>query len=79
MYSKSMASGMQLMTYVEVLCHIFGATNYRWREHCGQGYDNDIGYRTELEFESWKQKDPIKLLGSILILIKLRIYARNNQ
>ncbi|WP_255439847.1 alpha-ketoacid dehydrogenase subunit alpha/beta [Synechococcus sp. PROS-9-1] len=32
---------------------------YRWREHCGPGYDNDIGYRTELEFESWREKDPI--------------------
>ena len=39
---------------------------YRWREHCGPGYDNDIGYRTELEFESWKQKDPIKLLGEYI-------------
>ena len=26
---------------------------YRWREHCGPNYDNDIGYRTEEEFESW--------------------------
>ncbi len=31
---------------------------YRWREHCGPNYDNDIGYRTEEEFESWKLKDP---------------------
>lgn len=32
---------------------------YRWREHCGPGYDNDIGYRTEAEFLSWKERDPI--------------------
>jgi pyruvate dehydrogenase E1 component alpha subunit len=32
---------------------------YRWREHCGPGYDNDIGYRTENEFESWKKADPV--------------------
>lgn len=32
---------------------------YRWREHCGPFYDNDIGYRTPDEFETWKQKDPV--------------------
>ena len=32
---------------------------YRWREHCGPLYDNDIGYRTEAEFEDWKARDPI--------------------
>ena len=30
---------------------------YRWREHCGPGFDNDIGYRSEEEFEEWK-RDP---------------------
>ena len=32
---------------------------YRWLEHCGPGYDNDIGYRTEAEFQGWKQRDPL--------------------
>lgn len=32
---------------------------YRWREHCGVNYDNDIGYRTPEEFERWRAKDPI--------------------
>lgn len=32
---------------------------YRWREHCGPNYDNDIGYRTEAEFLAWQQRDPI--------------------
>jgi TPP-dependent pyruvate/acetoin dehydrogenase alpha subunit len=32
---------------------------YRWREHCGPNYDNDIGYRTEEEFLEWKARDPI--------------------
>ena len=36
-------------------------TTYRWREHCGPNYDNDIGYRTEEEFQDWKQRDPIAL------------------
>ena len=35
---------------------------YRWREHCGYQFDNNIGYRTEKEFEEWKSKDPIKLI-----------------
>ena len=32
---------------------------YRWREHCGPYYDNDIGYRSPAEFEHWKLKDPM--------------------
>jgi len=35
---------------------------YRWREHCGPNYDNDIGYRTEDEFLEWKQRDPVELM-----------------
>jgi len=35
---------------------------YRWLEHCGPNYDNKIGYRTEDEFQSWKQKDPLEIL-----------------
>ena len=32
---------------------------YRHREHCGPNYDNDIGYRSEEEFQQWKARDPI--------------------
>ena len=32
---------------------------YRWREHCGHAYDNDLGYRSVAEFESWRARDPI--------------------
>ncbi len=35
---------------------------YRWREHCGPNYDNNIGYRSEYEFKKWREKDPINLL-----------------
>ncbi|MBI4405534.1 MAG: thiamine pyrophosphate-dependent dehydrogenase E1 component subunit alpha, partial [Deltaproteobacteria bacterium] len=35
------------------------ATTYRWREHCGVYFDNDIGYRAEEEFLAWKEKCPI--------------------
>ena len=45
--------------------------NYRWREHCGPNYDNDIGYRTEKEFRNWKKYDP--LLNSYDLLKKLGV------
>jgi len=32
---------------------------YRWREHCGPNFDNDIGYRDEAEFRAWKERDPV--------------------
>ena len=35
---------------------------YRWREHCGPFFDNDLGYRTEEEFMIWKERDPLMLL-----------------
>lgn len=33
---------------------------YRWREHCGPGFDNHIGYRTEVEYETWRTRCPIE-------------------
>jgi len=40
---------------------------YRWREHCGANYDNDLGYRTESEFQEWRQRCPLeKLQGQLL-------------
>ena len=39
---------------------------YRWREHCGPLYDNDIGYRTVAEFEAWKERDPIRCFEELL-------------
>ena len=33
---------------------------YRWREHCGPNYDNDIGYRTPEEFERWRKLCPLE-------------------
>jgi len=40
---------------------------YRWREHCGPFYDNDLGYRTEEEFVEWKAREPIGRLESDLL------------
>tara|TARA_B100001250_G_C19817322_1_gene799386 strand:+ start:7090 stop:8058 length:969 start_codon:yes stop_codon:yes gene_type:complete len=44
---------------------------YRWREHCGPNYDNDLGYRTEEEFLDWKKKDPIPFAGNNLLKDKI--------
>lgn len=41
-------------------------STYRWREHCGPNFDNDLGYRTEAEFLEWKAQDPIPRLLSVL-------------
>lgn len=37
-------------------------STYRWREHCGPQFDNDLGYRTEEEYFAWKARDPIPRL-----------------
>lgn len=40
---------------------------YRWREHCGPYYDNDLGYRTEGEFQEWKKRDPVEKFKTKLL------------
>lgn len=39
---------------------------YRWREHCGPFYDNDLGYRSPEEFETWRARCPIERLAQRL-------------
>lgn len=40
---------------------------YRWREHCGPNFDNHLGYRTELEYEGWRKRDPVSAYRNYLI------------
>lgn len=40
---------------------------YRWREHCGPYYDNDLGYRTPEEFEIWQQRCPLAIFAARLL------------
>jgi pyruvate dehydrogenase E1 component alpha subunit len=47
--------------------YFFEFATYRWREHCGPNFDNDLGYRTEEEYLAWKERDPLKLLESELL------------
>lgn len=35
---------------------------YRWREHCGPNFDNNIGYRTEDEYLHWRKFCPLEKL-----------------
>ena len=46
------------------------ADTYRWREHCGPNYDNDLGYRTISEFKDWKHLCPVKKLQEHLIVLE---------
>lgn len=40
---------------------------YRWREHCGPSYDNDLGYRTVEEFEEWRTRCPVETFKARLV------------
>jgi pyruvate dehydrogenase E1 component alpha subunit len=40
---------------------------YRWREHCGPYYDNDIGYRSETEFLARQQECPVARTAKALL------------
>lgn len=40
---------------------------YRWREHCGPGYDNALGYRDEAEWAAWHQRCPVEAFKARLL------------
>jgi TPP-dependent pyruvate/acetoin dehydrogenase alpha subunit len=40
---------------------------YRWLEHCGPNYDDDIGYRSEAESAVWHLRDPLRRLRERLL------------
>jgi pyruvate dehydrogenase E1 component alpha subunit len=40
---------------------------YRWREHCGPNFDNDLGYRTEKDFLKWQKRCPIMVFEKKLL------------
>ena len=52
----------------EAMTHIRGGKGpyfleletYRWREHCGPNFDNDLGYRDESEYLKWKDRCPVE-------------------
>jgi len=46
-------------------------STYRWREHCGPHFDNHIGYRSEEEYQQWKERDPIPRFEQQLVAAEL--------
>ena len=47
--------------------YLLEAMTYRWLEHCGPNFDNNIGYRDEKEFLEWKKRDPVQKISTKLI------------
>lgn len=39
---------------------------FRWREHCGPNFDDDLGYRPDGDLETWQQRCPIQRQESSL-------------
>lgn len=74
---NDVAAAMRLAA--EAACHarsgagpvFLELTTYRWREHCGPNYDNDIGYRAPAEFEKWKKLCPIARLEKKLLAARV--------
>jgi TPP-dependent pyruvate/acetoin dehydrogenase alpha subunit len=72
------ASGSELLSCHKVMTEAVNAvrsgqgpcflefSTYRWREHCGHNFDNDIGYRTQDEFLAWQELDPLTRLEKVL-------------
>ena len=52
---------------------------YRWREHCGPNYDQELGYRDEAEYSKWRKRCPVGLLENRLIKSKVLQRARIND
>ncbi len=42
-------------------------SNYRWREHCGPNFDNNLNYRSIEEYNKWKKKDKLHILRNNLV------------
>jgi len=60
--------------------YFFEFKNYRWREHCGPNFDNDIGYRQKDEFKNWIKKDPlIKIKRRLNFLSEKKILIIENK
>ena len=40
---------------------------YRWREHCGPNFDNDLGYRAPDEYAEWRARCPVETFEAQLV------------
>ena len=50
---------------------------YRWLEHCGPNWDDDLGYRSKKEVKEWLNKCPIKLIETKYKKLKNKKYKFN--
>lgn len=55
------------------------ADTYRWREHCGPNYDNDLGYRSVEEFKQWRERDGLERLRAELSSVGLLTAAAQER
>jgi len=46
-------------------------STYRYREHCGPNFDNDLGYRSQEQADDWLKSDPIKRLKEQMLKEKI--------
>jgi len=46
---------------------LFLMNTYRYREHCGVNFDDDLGYRDIEEYKFWENRDPVKLACKLAI------------
>jgi len=51
------------------------AMTYRWREHCGPNWDDQLGYRDVKEAKAWMARDPIKKFEKQLLAKKVMTKA----
>jgi pyruvate dehydrogenase E1 component alpha subunit len=51
-------------------------STYRWREHCGPAFDDELGYRTAEEVTFWKAKDPIAKITQALETVIPNFHSR---
>lgn len=54
----------QVRNYKPILLHL---DTFRRYEHCGPNLDDDLGYRSKIEIQSYLDRDPLKILGNKLV------------
>ena len=57
-------------------------STYRWREHCGPNFDNELGYRSVEEYEQWAKQDSILSQEKVLreqFFVETAIFAEMRE
>lgn len=48
---------------------------YRWREHCGVNFDDQLNYRDSEEVQRWIDRDPVRI--AVEVVIKAGVLSKN--